>query len=148
MKYKNMHNQRLKNLILFFLFLIIEILIARYVHDSFVRPYFGDMLVVVVLYFFVGIWLPGFPEKHRWLPLAIFLFAAAVEVLQYFHLVEILGVEDNPFLRTVLGATFDFKDIICYAVGCLALWIYERILYGRKSEGYEGGLFSEKDGKE
>lgn len=126
-----MPKKRFFNFILFMIFLAIEVLIALYVHDDFVRPYLGDVLVVVVLYFFVRIWIP---EKYRWLPGAIFVFAAAVEVLQYFRLVEILGVENNVFLRTILGSTFDFKDIVCYGVGCLLLGFCEWIGYKRKEQ--------------
>lgn len=123
-----MKKQRLKNFILFLTFLVIEILIALFVHDGFVRPYFGDLLVVVVLYFFVRIWFPKIPEKAGWLPAGIFLFAVGVEFLQLLHLVEILGMENNPFLRTILGSTFDSKDIACYGAGCLLLVIYERYI--------------------
>lgn len=126
-----MPKKRFFNFILFMIFLAIEVLIALYVHDDFVRPYLGDVLVVVVLYFFVRIWIP---EKYRWLPGVIFVFAAAVEVLQYFRLVEILGVENNVFLRTILGSTFDFKDIVCYGVGCLLLGFCEWIGYKRKEQ--------------
>lgn len=129
-----MHKKRFHNFLLFIFFLAIEVLIALYVHDTFVRPYLGDVLVVVVLYFFVRIWLPESPAQSGWLPGIIFLFAAAVETLQYFHLVEILGVENNPFLRTVLGATFDIKDIVCYGAGCVLLWICERAFCKRKDE--------------
>ena len=58
-----MLKKRFFNFILFMIFLVIEVLIALYVHDDFVRPYLGDVLVVVVLYFFVRIWIP---EKYRW----------------------------------------------------------------------------------
>ena len=126
-----MPKKRFFNFILFMIFLAIEVLIALYVHDDFVRPYLGDVLVVVVLYFFVRIWIP---EKYRWLPGVIFVFAAAVEVLQYFRLVEILGVENNVFLRTILGSTFDFKDIVCYGVGCLLLGLYDWIVYKREKQ--------------
>ena len=126
-----MPKKRFFNFILFMIFLAIEVLIALYVHDDFVRPYLGDVLVVVVLYFFVRIWIP---EKYRWLPGAIFVFAAVVEVLQYFRLVEILGVENNVFLRTILGSTFDIKDIVCYGVGCLLLGFCEWIGYKRKEQ--------------
>ncbi len=126
-----MPKKRFFNFILFMIFLAIEVLIALYVHDDFVRPYLGDVLVVVVLYFFVRIWIP---EKYRWLPGVIFVFAAAVEVLQYFHLVEILGVENNVFLRTILGSTFDFKDIVCYGAGCLLLGLYDWIVYKREKQ--------------
>ena len=126
-----MPKKRFFNFILFMIFLAIEVLIALYVHDDFVRPYLGDVLVVVVLYFFVRIWIP---EKYRWLPGAIFVFAAAVEILQYFRLVEILGVENNVFLRTILGSTFDFKDIVCYGAGCLLLGLYDWIVYKREKQ--------------
>ena len=126
-----MPKKRFFNFILFMIFLAIEVLIALYVHDDFVRPYLGDVLVVVVLYFFVRTWIP---EKYRWLPGAIFVFATAVEVLQYFRLVEILGVENNVFLRTILGSTFDFKDIVCYGAGCLLLGLYDWIVYKREKQ--------------
>lgn len=115
---------RKKNAIIFLMILLVEVFIALFVHDKFVRPYVGDMLVVVLIYFAVRIVIP---QGCRFLPLYVFLFAFLVEVLQYFHLVEVLGVENNRFLRTILGATFDVKDIICYAVGGLVVMLYEYI---------------------
>lgn len=106
--------------------LIVEVVIALYIHDDFIRPYVGDMLVVVVIYTFIRIWIP---EKIRLLPFYVFLFATLVECLQYFRLVELLGLEGNTFFRILLGSTFDWKDIICYAVGCMLLGIREWIHY-------------------
>ena len=103
--------------------LLIEVIIAVYVHDSFIRPYVGDMLVVILVYSFTRIFIP---EKCRLLPLYVFLFAAGVEVLQYFKLIHVLGLEDNRFLRIVLGSVFDIKDIACYGVGCALLEVFER----------------------
>lgn len=99
----------------------IEVLIALFVHDKFVRPYLGDVLVVIVLYTFVRIFIP---RKVFLLPLYIFIFSAVVEVLQLFHIVEILGVENNRFLRILIGSVFDLKDIICYLIGCSILQGY------------------------
>ncbi len=104
--------------------LAVEVVIACYVHDRFIRPYVGDVLVVVVVYCFVRIWVP---QGVRLLPLYVFLFAAGVEVLQYFHLVELLGVGNNTFLRVVLGSVFDLKDILCYGIGCVFLEGFERM---------------------
>ena len=104
--------------------LAVEVVIACYVHDRFIRPYVGDVLVVVVVYCFVRIWVP---HGVRLLPLYVFLFAAGVEVLQYFHLVELLGVGNNTFLRVVLGSVFDVKDILCYGIGCVFLEGFERV---------------------
>lgn len=106
------------------LLLGIEFFIALFVHDRFVRPYVGDMLVVILIYMFVRIFVP---EKVKLLPLYIFLFAAAVEVLQYFKIAALLGVENNRVLSVLLGSTFDWKDIACYAAGCLLLGVYEAV---------------------
>lgn len=47
-----------------------EVLIALYVRDRFIRPYVGDMLVVVLVYSFVRIFLPtGIPR----MPFYVFL---------------------------------------------------------------------------
>ena len=106
--------------------LLIEILIALYVHDDFIRPYMGDMLVVIVVYCFVRIFIP---ETCRILPLYVFLFAAGVESLQYVNLVEVLGLEGNAVLRVLVGSVFDMMDIFCYGVGCLMLAGYEVLRY-------------------
>ncbi len=113
-----------------------EVFIALFVHDRLIRPYIGDMLVVIVLYCFVKI---IDIRDHRWLPLWIFLFAVLTEVLQYFHIVELLGLQDNQFLRVLIGSVFDIKDIACYAVGCIvvALFAWFTRTRGKKEEkGY------------
>ncbi|OPJ62582.1 DUF2809 domain-containing protein [Clostridium oryzae] len=91
----NRREERIKYLIVFATFMCIETVIAIYVHDAFIRPYVGDMLVVMVLYCAVRVIIPN---KNKLIPLWIFLFAAFVECLQYFKLVQILGVEDNTLL--------------------------------------------------
>ena len=67
----------------------IEVLIALFVHDKFVRPYVGDVLVVMVIYMFVRVFVP---EKVSLLPLLVFLFATGVEALQAVNIVEVLGL--------------------------------------------------------
>ncbi len=125
---KETKNKRLLYLLATIILLIIELLIALFVHDKFIRPYAGDILVVVVIYTFVKIIIP---EKCKWLPLYIFIFAAMVEVLQYFKIVELLGLENNRFLSVLIGTVFDIKDIICYGVGCLLLGSYEFVMWKR-----------------
>lgn len=115
-------NKRVLYAVATLLLLFIEIIIALYVHDDFIRPYVGDVLVVIVIYTFIRIIVP---EKCRLLPLYIFIFAAGVELLQLANIVEILGVEDNRFFMILIGSVFDIKDIVCYAVGCVILCIYE-----------------------
>jgi len=102
--------------------LAIEVFIALYIHDKFIRPYIGDVIVVVVVYTFVRIFIP---ESVRMLPLYVFIFAAGVEVLQLFHIVDILGLGSNRFMRILIGSVFDMADVICYGIGCVMLGIYE-----------------------
>ncbi|MEZ3447100.1 MAG: DUF2809 domain-containing protein [Lachnospiraceae bacterium] len=115
--------KRIVYIVLTVILLAVEVVITLFVHDRLIRPYIGDILVVVVVYTFVRIWIP---DSVRLLPFYVFLFATAVEVSQYFNLVELLGVSDNRFLRILLGTSFDVKDILCYAVGCLLIWAVER----------------------
>lgn len=108
--------------LIFLILFIVEVCIALFIHDRLIRPYIGDVLVVFVVYCFVRVFLP---IKCRLLPLYVFLFAAGVEVLQYFELVRVLGLENHAFLRTLLGSVFDMKDILCYGAGCVILAGYE-----------------------
>ncbi len=113
--------------------IIIEVLIALYIHDDFIRPYVGDVLVVIVIYMFIRIW---FPKKVRLLPLYVFLFASGMELLQYFEIVTLLGLENNVFMRVLIGTVFDVKDIVCYAVGCVILAGYEVVVYYLEERTY------------
>lgn len=113
-----MKKKRIIYIILTIALLTIEVLIALFVHDSFIRPYVGDVLVVMVLYTFIRIFIP---EKVKFLPSYILCFAVLVEMLQYFRIVEVLGLSDNRFFSILIGSVFDIKDIICYAVGCLLI---------------------------
>lgn len=121
--------KRIQYAILTGILLITEVIIALFVHDDFIRPYVGDGLVVIVIYTCFRIWIP---EKIRLLPLYIFLFASFVEIMQYFDLVEWLGLADNKFFRILIGATFDWKDIVCYGTGCLILGVWEWIQERRR----------------
>ena len=115
----------------FILVLLAEILIALFVHDRIVRPYIGDVLVMVLMYTFIKIFLR---REHRLLPVYLFVFAALVEVLQYFRLAELLGVE-NTVLSIIFGSTFDTRDILCYLAGSVLLLLWEnRRIYLRKHQ--------------
>lgn len=108
--------------VVFLILLALEVLIALYVHDKLIRPYIGDIIVVMVLYAAVRVVRP---EGFILLPLYLFLFAALVEGLQFFNLIELLKVENNTLLRVLIGSVFDVKDILCYGIGCILLGIFE-----------------------
>jgi hypothetical protein len=100
-------------------------MIAMYLNDAFIRPYVGDILVIIVLYCAIRAIIP---DKCKLLPLWIVIFAVFVECLQYLKLVQVLGWEDNTLLRIVIGSTFDLKDIACYVVGGIVIGCYEGVI--------------------
>ena len=108
--------------------LLIEIIIALFVNDSFVRPYVGDMLVTVLICCFCRVFVP---QKVASLPVWVLIFATAVEIGQYFDMVKLLGLENNRFLSILLGRTFSGADILCYAIGCLIFFVIDYIIRKR-----------------
>ena len=122
-------NKRTAYLLATVLIFLVELFIALFVRDNFIRPYVGDILVVVLIYTFLRI---IFPERPRLLPLYVFLFAAGVEALQGMRIVELLGLQNNRFFSVLIGTTFDWKDIICYGVGCVMLGVWEVVLWIRE----------------
>ena len=120
----------IKYLCVFIAVFIIEAIIAVFIHDNFIRPYIGDVLVVVLIYCLIKTFVRN---EIRLLPLYIFVFAALVEIGQYFNLAKLLGLSDYAIARVIIGSTFDLKDISCYLVGCTGLFLYEMIKQRRKS---------------
>ena len=114
-----------KYLLLSIILFITEVLIALYVRDAFIRPYFGDVLVVILLYCIVRtFWkLPVLPTIAT-----ILLFAYVLETLQYFNLVEHLGLQHSKLARTLIGTDFAWGDMLAYTVGGLA------VIFGEKTQ--------------
>ena len=115
-------------LIIFIVLFFVEVLIALYVHDNFVRPYVGDMIVTVVVWSFARI---IFPDKFRLMSLYVMIFAILVEVGQYFNYVDLLGIT-NPVIVTMMGTSFAWADIACYAVGCVVAGIADFMIFRKK----------------
>ena len=114
--------------------LVTEIYIAVCVKGGFVRHYAGDVLAVILLYALTRAIFSVTPSN---LALKIFAFAAALEIAQYFGVVQILGIE-NKILKVMIGGTFDLTDLLCYAVGCVLAGIYEKFeskIWQMRSDG-------------
>lgn len=112
--------KRIVYLSLSIILFLIELFIALFVHDRFIRPYFGDVLVVILVYSAVRV---IFPEKPRLLPIYVFIFAVLVEVSQYLDLAELLG--GGVILSTIIGTSFSWLDILCYFVGTLLIYPFD-----------------------
>jgi len=98
--------------------------IALFVRNPFVRGWIGDVLVVIPIHCAIRVF---FPHRPRLLALYVFLFACLVEFTQYIQLLHLLGLAHINWLRIVVGDTFDWLDILCYAIGCALLAMGEII---------------------
>lgn len=105
------------------LLLLIEIAIARWVNDSFVRPYLGDYLVVILIY---ATLMACTKLPIRTGLIATLLFAYAVESAQYFNVVGLLGLENIKVARIIIGTSFSWMDMVCYTLGIITVWFIER----------------------
>jgi len=105
------------------LIFVIEVLIALFVRDRFVRPYVGDVLVVILLYCSIRSFA-RLPVLQ--LGVAVLIFSFMIEFLQYIHIVERLGWGDSNIARTILGSSFSWFDILSYAAGITIVLVVEK----------------------
>jgi hypothetical protein len=108
------------------LLFLIETAIALYLHDNFIRPYFGDFLVVILLYCFVK----SFVNVSVWVAAGlVLLFSFAIEIAQYFNAVEKLGLQHYKIATVVLGNSFAWMDLLAYILGILTVISIEKIYF-------------------
>lgn len=115
----------LKYLLLTVLIFLVEVLIAtKLSHIFFVRAYLGDVIVVMLLYTFVKSFVKVNNEK---LILGILIFSFLIEFAQYFNIAEKLGFRPGSLMYIVIGNSFSWIDNLCYAIGCLILYLIVKI---------------------
>jgi len=115
---------RKKYFLLAIILLLVEICIALFINDKFIRPYIGDFLVVILLYCFARTFLNTSIFKAA---LAVLIFAFVIEMLQYFSFVRVIGLQDSKIANTVLGHSFSWMDILAYVLGICFVLVCERI---------------------
>ncbi len=106
----------------------IEVVIALFVNDSFIRPYLGDVLVVILIYCFLKSFL-----KLPVVVVAIFvlIFSFTIEFLQFLNIVEKLGLEKSKIARTVIGTSFSWMDLLAYVTGIIIVLVVEKYRFKR-----------------
>ena len=100
-----------------------EILIGLFA-DGFVRGSIGDILVIPLIYAVFRTISPRRPAHSGLLPALIMIFAFITELLQLIGIADILGIR-SELLRIIIGTSFSFGDLVCYAVGALPLFAFE-----------------------
>jgi len=105
------------------IFFVIEVLIALYVKDAYIRPYGGDVLVVILIYLF----LKAFWKQSNFvIAMSVLAFSFCVEFAQYFRVIDVLGLSGNALAETVIGTTFHWLDLVCYCVGVVIVYFADQ----------------------
>lgn len=111
------------------LLLLIEISIALFLDDPVIRPFVGDILVVILIYCFLRSFLK-IPIVST--AVYVFIFACLVEFSQYLKLVDKLGLSSSSLALTVLGTSFSWVDVLIYLVGIVIILVCEILFSGHK----------------
>jgi len=123
----------LRYFLLALLFFVIEVMIALYVHDAIVRPYIGDYLVVMLIYCAVRSFIKA---PTLIIAIGVLLFSYTIELLQYFHIVDRLGLANNAIAKTVLGYGFEWWDLLAYTLGVVTVLALDKSQErGRRAKG-------------
>ncbi len=112
---------KIKYRIAFIILLCIEILITF--TSGFLRHTVGDFFAVMLLYALIKSFVNISPFKATTIT---FVIAVIIELLQITNLSDHLIFQKLPFLKIILGATFEWNDLAVYALGILFILFLER----------------------
>jgi len=106
------------------LLFLIEMIIALFVRDDFIRPYGGDFLVVILIYCFVKSFLDT-PVLST--AISVLAFAYLIETLQYFQIVHHLGWDQSRIANILIGNYFTWVDMLAYTLGIAFVVVTEKL---------------------
>ncbi len=119
------------NFIVFMLLFFVEVLIAAYVKQEFIRSIFGDFIVVIMLYYFFKSIID---TKPIYIAALVLIIAYTIEFLQLINLQSLLKFQKNVLLNLILGTTFSTYDLIAYTLGIVTVFfIDKKIIHKRNS---------------
>jgi len=106
------------------LLFIIELYIGFYVKDDFIRPYGGDFLVVILIYFLLRSFWTAKIEMVAW---SVLIFAYSVEITQYFDVVGLLGLSGIRSAEIIIGTSFSWEDMLAYTLGVALVYGLDKV---------------------
>lgn len=112
-------------------FIICVLIVVIFDDHYMIRGFVGDVVVITLVYSTVKIFMD---VKAIALCVYVLLFAYILEVLQYFRLIEWIGLEDNSMAKIIIGSTFDPMDLLAYTLGFLFTYILELLVFKRLIE--------------
>jgi Protein of unknown function (DUF2809) len=109
-----MKNIKSSYLVISLILLIVEITIAVYAKDGFIRPILGDYLAAILVFYLLAAFLTTSKNKIALLALSI---SYLIEGLQYLNILKLLNLEQHKLLRIVFGTSFSWMDVLAYTLG-------------------------------
>lgn len=94
----------------------------------FIRGSMSDYLVVILIYFGIRTFYLARPWR---LATGVFLFAAMIEIGQYYHLADRLGTAHRGLIRLLLGNVFSLQDILMYLLGSVSALLLDTFILRR-----------------
>ena len=111
---------------------ILCVVIALFLESHlFIRGFSGDIVVTILIYFFLIIFVPVNPFR---LGILVLLFSYSVEILQYFHFVDLIGLGKYKAARIILGTTFDLRDLLAYTIGVIIAYFTDTKLILKRAK--------------
>lgn len=123
-------NKRIYYFLGFVFLFALEVLIASFVTDSFVRPYLGDFLVVILIYCFLMAISRISVIKGL---IIVLLISFSVEFFQLINIVKLLQYQPPKIVMIILGSSFSVWDLIAYTLGIILVGIFESA-HSRRSQ--------------
>lgn len=120
---------RLKPFIAFLLLFLVEVGIALWVDDAIIRPFFGDFLAVIALFFLLKTFLNLSDLNLAFTAVGVAYF---LEFLQYCNFLKAVGLEKYKIIVIVLGSSFDWRDVFAYTLGIFAVFLFDKETLGLK----------------
>jgi hypothetical protein len=118
---------KLKPFVIFILLFLVEVGIALWIDDAIIRPFFGDFLAVIALFFLLKTFLVISDVNLAFASLG---FAYFLEFLQYCNFLKLVGLENYKIIAIVLGSSFDWRDIFAYTLGIFAVFLFNKETLG------------------
>lgn len=106
----------------FLVLLCIETMIALFIRDSFIRPFLGDYLAVIMLYCLLRI----LNMKLKTAALASLLFACGLEFFQWTEIGEQLNIYRYKATHLLIGRRFHPADILFYVLAYFTILILDK----------------------
>lgn len=105
-----------------FIFLLEVLIATAFKGIFFIRAYLGDVIVVMLIYTFIRSFFSI--QNDVKLIFGILIFSFLVEFAQYFNIAEKLGFRPGSIMYIIVGNSFSWIDMLCYAVGGFILMIF------------------------